>query len=135
MTVDWVHTPAADAARAVKARRIAAWCWDHGVTTVDVRWAPARVLAAAARAADVNPPSTQETWARVIDLLAQKTAWAASHPGHPAAARPRLRACCTCRPMPCAAGVKGACRGCTACETGCLTGAESQWCCLRGATK
>jgi len=48
---------------------------------------PAAVRRKLARAAETNPPSTDETWTSVAHLLDEKDDWAARHPNHPATQR------------------------------------------------
>ncbi|MGB7361955.1 MAG: hypothetical protein WA931_02870, partial [Rhodococcus sp. (in: high G+C Gram-positive bacteria)] len=40
-----------------------------------------------ARAADINPPSSDETWNVAAKLLEEKSEWARSHPEHESARR------------------------------------------------
>ncbi|MEV0293886.1 hypothetical protein [Nocardia sp. NPDC050710] len=84
---DYAHTDASVSRRAEKARRVAAYLWDRGVTAAELGDLPAAVRRKLARAAGINPPSTDETWSVVARLLDDKDAWAARHPDHPAARR------------------------------------------------
>lgn len=84
---DYAHNPVADANRREKARTLAAWCWDHHVTAVELDHLDRFTLNRVAREAGVNPPSTGETWQVVAAMLTAKTAWAAEHPDHPKAKR------------------------------------------------
>jgi len=84
---DYAHTDASVSRRAEKARRLAAYLWDRDISGAELRTLPAATLRKLARAADTNPPSTGETWQVVARLLDEKAAWAARHPGHPAARR------------------------------------------------
>lgn len=89
--VDFAHTPQARRRREEKARRVACWCWDRAVTSADITASDAAARRRIAREAGVPCPRTLETWARVQELLDAKTAWAARHPAHPAAAQPLAR--------------------------------------------
>jgi hypothetical protein len=84
---DYAHTDHAEKGRADKARRLASYAWERGITGTEVLALPAAVRRKLARAAGTNPPSTEETWALVAGLLEEKDAWAARHPDHPAAQR------------------------------------------------
>lgn len=84
---DHAHSDAANAGRAAKARRLAGYLWDRGISAGELAALPAPVLRKLARAAETNPPSTGETWRVVADLLDAKDAWAQRNPGHPAAVR------------------------------------------------
>lgn len=115
--LDYADTAGARRNREAKVPALAGWCWDRGITPEQLAAAPAAELAAAARAAGVNPPRPRpggpDTWGKVRDALAAKDAWAAEHPDHPAAARPHARpAGCNC-PLVCAPKVCRACPACT----------------------
>lgn len=84
---DFAHTREAVRRREQKARTLAAWCWDRGVTATDIIDSDAPTRRVVARAAGVHCPRTLETWSNVADLLSAKTDWAARHPGDPRAAR------------------------------------------------
>ncbi|MFI9504792.1 hypothetical protein [Nocardia sp. NPDC052566] len=84
---DYAHGDFATRSRAEKARRLAAFIWDRGITGAELTAMPAAQRRKLARAADTNPPSTDETWVAVARLLEEKDAWAARHPDHPAARR------------------------------------------------
>ncbi|MBF6333137.1 hypothetical protein [Nocardia transvalensis] len=84
---DYAHTDHAARGRADKARRLAAYAWQRGITGAELLVLPAAARRKLARAADTNPPSTEETWTLVARLLDEKDAWAARHPNHPAAQR------------------------------------------------
>ncbi|WP_039796497.1 hypothetical protein [Nocardia araoensis] len=84
---DYAHNDAADKSRAEKARRLASYLWHRGITGSEVLAMPAPVRRKLARAAETNPPSTDETWTVVARLLAEKDDWAARHPRHAAARR------------------------------------------------
>jgi len=112
----------------VKAKTLAAWCWARGITSVDLAWAPSGDLAAVARAAGVNPPSTGETWALAGEMLRAMAGWVTNHPGDPRAARGEYRPCCVCRPLACAIGGGRGCAGCRVCLRGCPAPVRSLCC-------
>lgn len=80
--------------RAGKAKALAAWCWDRGITAADVGAWDARIRSRAARSAGVNPPSCRDgrwaTWEDAQALLEEMTGWAARRPDHPRAVQPLL---------------------------------------------
>lgn len=84
--VDWARTATADTNRLAKARTLAAWCWQHGITAADVdRW-DQKTRNRAARTTAVNPPTPgSQTWQIVTGLLHRMAAWAARHPSDPRA--------------------------------------------------
>ena len=84
---DYAHTDHAGKGRADKARRLAAYLWQRDISGADLAALPAATKRKLARAADANPPSTDETWLLVASLRDEKDAWAARNPGHPAARR------------------------------------------------
>lgn len=84
---DYAHSDAAAKSRAEKARRLASYLWQRGITGAEVLAMPAPSRRKLARAAETNPPSTDETWATVAKLLAEKDEWAARHQEHPSARR------------------------------------------------
>ncbi|CCF62078.1 hypothetical protein [Nocardia cyriacigeorgica] len=87
---DYAHSDAAARSRAEKARRLAGFVWERGITGAELLAMPAALRRKLARAARTNPPSTDETWQSVARLLDEKDAWAARHPEHPAATRAHL---------------------------------------------
>ncbi|OJF78835.1 hypothetical protein [Nocardia seriolae] len=86
---DYAHSDHASRSREEKARRLAAYVWDRGISGDELLAMPTAQRRKLARAADTNPPSTEETWQVVARLLADKDAWAPRHPDHPAARRER----------------------------------------------
>ncbi|MGY4099957.1 hypothetical protein ACW2Q0_10440 [Nocardia sp. R16R-3T] len=84
---DYAHSDHASKSRAEKARRLATYIWDRGITGTELLQMPAAIRRKLARTAETNPPSTDETWTTVAKLLDEKAAWAARHPNHPAAQR------------------------------------------------
>lgn len=87
--VDWAHTATAERSRVRKARRVARWLYDQGITAAQVPATPPGVLRAWARAAGCVPPSTPQTWVATLTALQALQSWAEANPGHPAAARRR----------------------------------------------
>ncbi|MBO0853749.1 MAG: hypothetical protein J2P18_08275 [Nocardia sp.] len=87
---DYAHSDHANCGRAEKARRLAAYLWQRGITGGELAAIPGPLRRKLARAAETNPPSTDETWALVGRLLEEKDAWAARNPDHPAARRDQL---------------------------------------------
>ncbi|MFC3966372.1 hypothetical protein [Nocardia jiangsuensis] len=85
---DYTHTDHAARSRAEKARALAAYLWDRDIAAAELRALSPATRRKLARAAGTNPPSTDETWDVAAALLAEKDAWAARHPDHPAAGRP-----------------------------------------------
>ncbi|MFC9897622.1 hypothetical protein ACFVMC_28365 [Nocardia sp. NPDC127579] len=88
MADDYAHSDVSVNRRAEKARRLATYLWDRDISGAEVLDLSAATRRKLARAADTNPPSTDETWTVVARLLDEKTAWATRNPGHPAARRP-----------------------------------------------
>ncbi|MGW5454068.1 hypothetical protein [Nocardia sp. NPDC003979] len=84
---DHAHSDAATVSRVAKARRLAAYLWARDISSAELLALPAPTLRKLARAAETNPPSTDETWRVVAGLLDQKDAWAARNPDHEAARR------------------------------------------------
>jgi hypothetical protein len=84
---DYAHTDIAAKGRAEKARRLAAYIWERGITGAELLALPDPTRRKLARAADTNPPSTDETWTLAAHLLDEKDAWAVRNPNHPAAQR------------------------------------------------
>lgn len=80
---DWSHTQNAIDRRAVKARVMARYCWDRDLAANDLENLDSETLTRLARAAEVNPPSSDETWKVVRRLLNQMNDWAVAHPGDP----------------------------------------------------
>ncbi|WP_328398789.1 hypothetical protein [Nocardia sp. NBC_00416] len=85
---DYAHSPAAEAGRAAKARQLAGYLWDRDISGADLLDMAAAVRRKLARAAGANPPSSEETWRSVAQLLDEKALWATRHPTHTAAQRP-----------------------------------------------
>jgi len=84
---DYAHTDVAAKGRAEKARRLAAYIWQRGITGAELLALPDSTRRKLARAADTNPPSTGETWSLAAQLLDEKDIWAARNPNHRAAQR------------------------------------------------
>ncbi|MCU1641163.1 MAG: hypothetical protein JWN03_1438 [Nocardia sp.] len=84
---DYAHSDHASRSREDKARRLAAFIWARGISGPELLELPLTQRRKLARAADTNPPSTDETWQAVAELLVEKDGWAARNPEHPAAQR------------------------------------------------
>ncbi|WP_067828429.1 hypothetical protein [Nocardia inohanensis] len=84
---DYAHSDHASRSREEKARRLAAYIWSRGITGGELLELPMPQRRKLARAADANPPSTDETWQVVARMLDEKDAWAERNPGHPSARR------------------------------------------------
>jgi len=82
--VDWAHTAVARQRREAKARILAEYAWDRGITGAELLDLDEERRFCFARAAEVPPPSTTETCELVSDLLADMAAWATKHSGHAA---------------------------------------------------
>ena len=67
--VDYANNGVAVKDREVKARKIALWCWTHGVAPERVGELDDALRRRVARSAGVNPPSTWDTWAVVVRKL------------------------------------------------------------------
>lgn len=86
---DFGHTEQAQARRVEKVRALASYCWDRALTAADLRSMTDATRRRLARAADVHPPSSWETWGLVCEALDAKDAWAGRNSQHPGAIRPR----------------------------------------------
>ncbi|MEU7633887.1 hypothetical protein AB0C34_28585 [Nocardia sp. NPDC049220] len=84
---DYAHNDTAAKSRAEKARRLASYLWQRGISGTELLALPAPIRRKLARAAETNPPSTDETWATVAELLDEKDGWAVRNPDHPSATR------------------------------------------------
>lgn len=87
---DYAHSDHASRSREEKARRLAGYVWARGISGAELLDLPLAQRRKLARAADTNPPSTDETWQAVAALLDEKDAWAARNPAHQAARRDHL---------------------------------------------
>lgn len=87
--VDWRHTPAATMQRRLKARTLSRYAWERGLDADDIDRLDPTQLTHLARAVGVAPPSTNETWDLVGELLRAMADWAERHPFDQAARRPR----------------------------------------------
>ena len=61
----------AEQMRQEKARTIATWCWAHGLDSARVAGLDDALRRRVARSAEVNPPSSWNTWAVVVTKLEQ----------------------------------------------------------------
>jgi hypothetical protein len=87
--VDWGHTDVAERNRRVKARRIAAWCWDRAITAGDLDTCTQEQYHAIANQAQVNSPGAgSTTWHHTKILLERMTVWAVAHPDDKRAQQP-----------------------------------------------
>lgn len=84
----YAHSDAAERSRRDKAVALARYLWDRGITADDLASLAADTRRKVARAADINPPSTDETWTVVAGLLTEKADWARENPDHPSALHP-----------------------------------------------
>ena len=85
---DFAHSGAATSMRRQKATNLARYVWDRGISSAELASLTDEQRRKLARAADVNPPSSSETWTVVTELLDRKDDWARANPDHPAAVRP-----------------------------------------------
>lgn len=69
-----------------KATALARYIWERGIDGPELLELTDAVRRKLARAADITPPSTMETWTIVAELLDKKKEWASANPAHPAAA-------------------------------------------------
>lgn len=79
---DFAHSEQAAKSRQDKAPALARYAWDRGITGTELLNLTDAVRRKLARAADLHPPSTMETWSIVAELLDRKSAWAAENPDH-----------------------------------------------------
>lgn len=82
---DFAHSTSSEERRREKAITLARYIWDRGISSSELRGLTDEQLRKLARAAEVNPPSTSETWTAVESLIDQKDQWARAHPDHRAA--------------------------------------------------
>jgi hypothetical protein len=83
---DFAHSDQAEKSRQDKATALARYIWERGIDSAELMELPDTVRRKLARAADLSPPSTMETWKMAAELLDQKSAWARKNPAHPSAA-------------------------------------------------
>lgn len=82
---DFAHSEQAAKSRRDKATSLARYVWERGIGGAELLALSDAVRRKLARAADISPPSTMETWTITAELLDVKTAWASANPGHPSA--------------------------------------------------
>lgn len=82
---DFAHSDQAAKSRQEKATTLARYVWDHGIEGAELLALDDATRRKLARAADLHPPSTMETWTIVAELLDRKSEWASANPGHPGA--------------------------------------------------
>ncbi|MGV8874189.1 MAG: hypothetical protein ACOH2Q_16765 [Rhodococcus sp. (in: high G+C Gram-positive bacteria)] len=79
---DFAHSEQAAKSRQDKATALARYVWDRGITGGELLDLTDAVRRKLARAADLHPPSTMETWTIVAEMLDRKSAWATENPSH-----------------------------------------------------
>lgn len=82
---DFAHSEQAAKSRQDKATALARYVWERGIDGSELMALSDAVRRKLARAADLHPPSTLETWTITAELLDRKNAWAADNPDHPSA--------------------------------------------------
>ncbi|SNS55271.1 hypothetical protein [Rhodococcoides kyotonense] len=82
---DFAHSEQAAKSRQEKATTLARYIWERGISGAELLGLDDAARRKLARAADMSPPSTMETWTITADLLDRKDRWAADNPAHPAA--------------------------------------------------
>ena len=82
---DFAHSEQAAKSRQDKATALARYIWDRGIDGGELLGLSDAARRKLARAADIHPPSTMETWTITAELLDTKNAWAAANPDHPSA--------------------------------------------------
>ncbi|GGG23213.1 hypothetical protein GCM10007304_41260 [Rhodococcoides trifolii] len=84
---DYSHSDHAQKSRESKATALARYLWDRDIDSSDLESMTPDLRRKLARAASINPPSTNETWTSVARMLDDKASWAAANPAHPSSAR------------------------------------------------
>lgn len=84
---DFAHTESAVRRRREKAVALARFAWDRRISGAELSSLDEATLRGLARAADVHPPSSRDTWDLAVDLLESKDAWAARNADRPEAVR------------------------------------------------
>ena len=84
--MDWKNNPNAARNRLDKAKAIAAWCWNQGLTWEHLEYSTDTEWSRIARHA-VSRTASDQTRLLVQSHLLIKEAWAAANPDHPQAAR------------------------------------------------
>nr|WP_174565348.1 hypothetical protein [Rhodococcus yunnanensis] len=82
---DFAHSDQAAKSRRDKATALARYVWDRGIDGAELLALSDAVRRKLARAADISPPSTMETWNITAELLDVKNLWARNNPAHPSA--------------------------------------------------
>nr|WP_296764902.1 hypothetical protein [Rhodococcus sp. (in: high G+C Gram-positive bacteria)] len=82
---DFAHSEQAAKSRHDKATALARYIWDRGIDSEELLALPDATRRKLARAADLSPPSTMETWTIAAELLDRKNAWAQDNADHPSA--------------------------------------------------
>lgn len=82
---DFAHSEQAAKSRQDKATALARYIWERGIDGTELLALSDAVRRKLARAADITPPSTMETWNITAELLDRKNLWAVENPTHPSA--------------------------------------------------
>ncbi len=82
---DFAHSEQAAKSRQDKARALARYIWERGIDSTELLGLSDAVRRKLARAANIHPPSTMETWTITADLLDTKNQWASANPSHASA--------------------------------------------------
>ncbi|MET4047613.1 MULTISPECIES: hypothetical protein [unclassified Rhodococcus (in: high G+C Gram-positive bacteria)] len=82
---DFAHSEQAAKSRRDKATALARFVWERGIDSEELLELTDATRRKLARAADISPPSTMETWTIAAELVDSKCAWALANPNHPAA--------------------------------------------------
>ncbi|OZF05730.1 hypothetical protein CH300_10780 [Rhodococcus sp. 15-1154-1] len=82
---DFAHSEQAAKSRQDKATALARYIWERGIDGSELLAMTDAARRKLARAADITPPSTLETWTMTAELLDRKNEWAASNSSHPSA--------------------------------------------------
>ncbi|MGB3369437.1 MAG: hypothetical protein WBA81_02365 [Rhodococcus sp. (in: high G+C Gram-positive bacteria)] len=82
---DFAHSEQAAKSRQDKATALARYIWERGIDGPELLALTDAVRRKLARAADITPPSSMETWSMAAELLVSKNEWASANPTHPSA--------------------------------------------------
>jgi hypothetical protein len=82
---DFAHSEQAAKSRQDKATALARYVWERDIDGSELLAMTDAARRKLARAADITPPSTLETWTMTAELLDRKNEWASSNPAHPSA--------------------------------------------------
>lgn len=84
------YSSTAENNRKAKATTLARFLWDRNISGEELLAFSDAHRRRIARAVEINPPSTIDTWELTADLLAQKAEWLERNPEHPAGYRNEL---------------------------------------------